>query len=182
MHPRPQLLETTHTIDVGLPSGRRLALPHCSPRLPLWEGDDPPEFSFGGKAFLKWGREPIFAEIFILRLLESAGWRGVWVSSYGGRKFIRDMPRGQILGGSSEATDVPVKLLDDIAMRTGSRGGCLDVFAWRDDEVLFCEAKRRGRDSLRKTQLRWLDCALETGVPESAFLVAEWSPLDEGTP
>jgi hypothetical protein len=48
------------------------------------------------------------------------------------------------------------------------------VFAWRDKEILFVEAKKQGRDSLQESQHGWLEAALEEGVPLSSFLIVEW--------
>lgn len=63
------------------------------------------------------------------------------------------------------------EVLDKIAP-TG--GGCFDVFAWRDDDVIFCECKRRKHDRLRSSQLKWIDMALNSELESKNFLVAEW--------
>ena len=43
------------------------------------------------------------------------------------------------------------------------------------DEVAFAESKRRGSDKLRLSQVRWLQAALEAGIPLECFLIVEWS-------
>lgn len=50
------------------------------------------------------------------------------------------------------------------------------MYAWRGapDEVVFAESKRRGSDKLRASQLRWLQIALEAGIPLEYFLIVEW--------
>jgi hypothetical protein len=54
------------------------------------------------------------------------------------------------------------------------RGGCWDIFAWRDSGILFAESKQRSNDSIRSAQARWLEHALENGVPLSSFLIIEY--------
>jgi hypothetical protein len=87
----PAELRPTQTIAVKLSPDRIIRLPLCTPCFPSWKGRIP-EFSFGRKPFLEYSGQPVFAELLILRLLESAGWSGRWVSSYGGIKFLTDMP------------------------------------------------------------------------------------------
>lgn len=61
------------------------------------------------------------------------------------------------------------------AVRPSTKGVCFDVFAWKDDHVLFCEAKQRAKDELRPTQPRWLDGAVALGIDAKSFLVVELS-------
>ena len=49
--------------------------------------------------------------------------------------------------------------LNQIWRRSGQRGGCFDVYAWRGEQVLFCEAKRQGKDRIRSSQRRWIEAA-----------------------
>jgi hypothetical protein len=171
----PEPFQQTHVIDVALPSGRSIALPHCRASFPGWVGSKP-AFAFGGKAFLDSNGTPVFAEILILHRLRAAGWDGVWVSSFGGFKFLTRMPTDvSMAGATTDLAPDKERLLRDIRERSGCRGGCFDVFAWREDETLFCEAKRLGHDQLRDTQRRWMDAALTCGVPLSRLLVIEWS-------
>jgi hypothetical protein len=44
--------------------------------------------------------KPVFAELLILNLLKEKLWDGVWVSSYGGTKYLGEMPRDPRLGPS----------------------------------------------------------------------------------
>lgn len=169
----PEQLRLTFLRDVSLPSGRRLALPHCRPLFPKWPGPDP-AFSFGNKKFLEHEGTPVFAEIKILRLLESAGWEGRWVSSFGGRKFLRDMPTDAKLGPSISLPPEQQNLINRISEKLRSKGGCFDVFAWKEDQVLFCDPKWLNRDKLRATQFRWMDAALTIGLREDDLLVVEW--------
>jgi hypothetical protein len=60
------------------------------------------------------------------------------------------------------------------ARAAGSRGGCFDVMAWRDDHVLFLEAKRRNHDRVRESQRRWLNGAMSVGLAADALMAVEW--------
>ncbi len=94
--------------------------------------------TYHGKPVLDYRGEPVFAELAILRLLESEGWEGRWVDSFGGVKFrtgLLNQPLCALPAG-------PKALFDNIAAAKRSRGGCWDVFAWRGKEFLFAEAKR----------------------------------------
>jgi hypothetical protein len=53
--------------------------------------------------------------------------------------------------------------------QTSGTTACFDVFAWKDSELLFCEAKRLGKDNLTDAQLRFIEGALACGMGMSAF-------------
>jgi hypothetical protein len=55
------------------------------------------------------------------------------------------------------------------------RARCWDIVAWLNKEILFCESKRSGHDSIRDSQLAWLEAALNEGMGVSQFLIVEWS-------
>jgi Holliday junction resolvase len=57
----------------------------------------------------------------------------------------------------------------------GTRGGCFDVLAWRDNQFIFLEAKRKYHDKIRDTQRRWIEAAISTGVASDKLIVVEWS-------
>jgi|SRR5579863_9484428 len=171
----PPELNPTTTRRVVLPSGKVVNLPTCQPNFRLWSGP-PPSFTFGGKKILSYQDQPIFAELLVLKLLENRGWNGVWVSFYGGIKYLREMPKESSLAHSRVALfDKQSAFLDRIFMRSHHHGGCFDVFAWRDDEVLFCEAKRKGKDKLHLSQCRWIESAITEGVQLGSLLIVEWS-------
>ena len=58
--------------------------------------------------------------------------------------------------------------------KAGKTRACFDVLAWRGDQILICEAKRRGKDSLTKAQLRFIEGALSCGIAPEYFLIVEW--------
>ena len=65
-------------------------------------------------------------------------------------------------------------LLSQIKAAVGNRGGCFDVYAWRDGSVLFAELKLSGKDRIRARQRRWLAGAVACGLPLESLLVVEW--------
>ena len=49
------------------------------------------------------------------------------------------------------------------------------MVAWKNDRLVFAESKRRKKDSMRGTQIRWFEAALSCGCAVEDFLVVEWS-------
>ena len=172
----PNPLRPINFIPTELPSGRSLNLPHCYPIFPAWTKSTG-TFLFGGKQLLNYRGDPVFAELYVLRLLQEHGWEGAWISSFGGRKCMRDMPVDAKLSNRIKLRSDHEEILDKIAPKGG---GCFDVFAWRGDDVLFCECKRGKRDVLQDTQLRWIDAALHSKL--NNFLVVQWDIWREGKP
>ena len=164
----PNPLRPINFIPTELPSGRSLNLPHCYPIFPAWTKSTG-TFLFGGKQLLNYRGDPVFAELYVLRLLQEHGWEEAWISSFGGRKCMRDMPVDAKLSNRIKLRSDHEEILDKIAPKGG---GCFDVFAWRGDDVLFCECKRGKRDELQDTQLRWIDAALHSKL--NNFLVVQW--------
>ncbi len=142
-------------------------LRHESP----WVGDVPEAFrAVPGKPPLDFDGRPHYAEFVLLRLLERAGWSGVWVKNWGSRAFWRDIGVSVALPPREET------LFRKIASCIGGSGaGCWDIIAWLEEDVLFVESKQLGKDALRPNQARWLECALHRQVPLSSFLIVEWT-------
>ena len=128
------------------------------------------EGTYGGKAVLDFEGNPVFAELLILRLFQTAGWDGVWVDTFGGKYRTEYWPKNQVTLPETQR-----ELLQKIFGLAGSKKGCWDVFCWRDDIHLFAESKRQGRDQIRATQRQWLEAAIQSGLPLDSFLVIEWS-------
>src|SRR6516225_10981891 len=105
-------------VEIRLPNGKSVAIPRCSYLFTLWRGT-PIRDTYGGKAVLNSEGKPVFAELAILRVLEKAGWDGVWVDTYR-RKFRRSMP--------SESCELPshaLELYERICRANGRRtSGC----------------------------------------------------------
>ena len=55
----------------------------------------------------------------------------------------------------------------------GKRGGFFDVFAWRDDELLFIEYKGKG-DKPNSNESSWIAAALRYGIGREQLLFAEY--------
>jgi len=163
----PDLLRPAKSVAVKLPSGRSFDLPHCYPTFPEWSESNS-TYTFGGKQLLNYAGRPVFAELYVLRLLQDHGWDGVWVSSYR-RRYLRDMPADSKLRNHVSLEPEREATLRKIAAKWG---GCFDVFAWHGNEAIFCECKRQKRDRLRPSQLAWIDAALNAGATN--LLVVEW--------
>src|SRR5215210_4038904 len=160
---RPDSLEVFH-----LPSGREIRIPKTKPTFKKWVGDFA-EDTYGSKPILDVQGEPLFAELAILRIYQKDGWEGVWVDTYRGKYRTSWGDDGVKLPPDK------IRLLQEIYARAGSRAGCFDVFCWKDDSVVFAESKCKRKDRIRATQLRWLEAAIDSGVPLDSLLVVEWS-------
>ncbi len=150
----------------SLPSGTVLSVPTQSLRFKRWAGA-PIADTYGGKALIDSDGVPKFAELAVLRLLQKQGWDGRWVDTYRG-KFRTGWPDVSPLPPQQQA------LFDRIVTANGGRKGCWDVFAWRDESVLFVECKRTGKDKIRDSQVGWLAAAITVGVLTDSFIVVEW--------
>jgi hypothetical protein len=135
-----------------------------------WAGATPEWFrAVPNKRVLQFGGQPMWAEFILLRLLESDGWAGVWVKNWGGRAFWHN-PLEPV-----ELPPAATLLFRRIEERTEGRGGgCWDIFAWREEDILFIESKQSGRDRLQLTQRIWLESALHESIPLSSFAIVEW--------
>ena len=160
-------------VNVLLPSGGNVELPVFHPKFHLWKGPKI-DFDFGGKPVIEYEGEPVFAELAILRMLIADGWDGVWVETYGGMHFLHDMPQDWKL--AQQHVDIPTEKREMILQiqKAGGTIACFDVFAWKGDEILFCEAKNKGKDKLTSGQLKFIEGALSLGIPASSLLIAEW--------
>jgi len=143
--------------------------------------------SFGKNPIIKLEGNPFFAELAILRLLEGDGFEGVWVSAYGGGKFhrsmegfVKEMSKNEEKNLNETERVLPPFLRRIYAKIVESKGnckGCWDVLARKGDTYLFVEAKQNSRsfkDQVRHSQAAWLEAALDSGISESSFVVAEW--------
>ena len=71
-------------------------------------------------------------------------------------------------------------LLQNIAERNGNTyAGCWDIVGWHKEMVVFAELKRRKKDRMQQTQLKWLAAALQVGLKPENFLLVEWDLLEE---
>jgi hypothetical protein len=157
----------------SLSNGESITIQKCSTSFPVWKGAMP-ENTYGGKQVLDFDGQPAFAELVVLWTLQKEGWQGVWVDTYG-KKYRIGLP------GIVEPVTLPpeqTKLIEGITARAGSFKGCWDVFLWKGDDHLFIELKRRSKDAIRETQVRWLEASLAAGVRPTDFLLIEWEPIN----
>ena len=174
----PAQLIPTEKQGIPLPSGATAALPVCHPVFLRWN-DKPPAFDFGGKPIINDGGKPVFAELALLNLFCASGWDGVWVETFGGTHFLREMPSGWKLaphhGAVPKEKDDLLRAIWKIARTTA----CFDIFAWNDTELIFCEAKQERKDRLTGAQHKFIEGALQCGVPSDSLLIAEWKFKEE---
>jgi hypothetical protein len=162
-----ELLPTGH-MDVTLPRGAVTRLPMCRPIFSLWQGK-PPRFTFGGKPLLDYEGEACFVELAILRLFLGHGWNGV------GTHFLNTMATSWSVRAGRASIPTEKEALLKRIWETAGTTACIDVFAWHSSDLLFCEAKREGKDNLTEAQLQFIEGALACGIPLKSFLIAEWT-------
>lgn len=177
-------------VPITMPAGRMIHdVPAVFARFPQWAGasfiDD-----FGKKsaAMIELDGEHLFAELAILRLLERHGWNGRWVSTFSTGaevwKYLtewKDVPRAEQRSRPIEDSE-PRQLLARIAGFNKPRRykGCWDIFAWRENEFAFVQAKRaaaKSTDLISKDQQEWLRSTLYIGdrrLSENSFCVVQW--------
>ena len=168
MKPHPLTRHSISSVELKLPSGKSVGIPKCSQLFIRWTGT-PITDTYGGKDVLNFDAEPVFAELAILGTLQEGGWDGVWVDTFR-RKFRPAMPPA--------CCDLPAhaqELYDRICRANdGNFAGWFDVFAWKGQDYLFVESKRKYKDSIRETQRAWIEAALDSGVSVDSLLICEW--------
>lgn len=143
-----------------------------------WLGDVPANYgTVPNKPKLAFQGQVLYPEFILLRLLEQAGWTGTWVKNWRGRAFWRNIDEEVVVPPSQEQLFKSIERSTDNA-----RGGCWDIFAWREDATLFVESKARGNDSIRDSQALWLERGLEYGLPLPSFLIVEYVRPDKPRP
>jgi hypothetical protein len=138
-----------------------------------WTGRRP-GFDFGRKPLIEYNGSCVFAEIAILKMLKRDGWNGVWVSTYGGCNFLNTMPKSRKFSKYSKDIPEEKKELLEKIWKTGKTRACFDIFAWKKNEVIFCEAKRKSKDKLTLGQRKFIQAALACGIKNNQLTVVEW--------
>jgi hypothetical protein len=152
-----------------LEDGSVIEVPKATPSFAAWTGPSPGD-TYGGKAILDVNGRPAFAELAILWSFMEAGWDGTWMDSFG-KRYLRGFWPKPLPG------ELPAKqktLLARIEDQAPKGAKPWDVFCWSSEGVPFAEAKRHGRDSIRRGQTAFLGVGLATGLPPSSFLLVEW--------
>jgi hypothetical protein len=169
-----QLATSIGTAEYELPSGAVVEIPTLILRFPLAE---PPRLDEGVlkptytvKPLVDVDGEPVFGELAIARWLAKDGWSALWVDTFHGRKFWRDMPH------LSDPIEPPASVRESykrIADLKGGPSGCFDVVAWKNDRTLWLEYKGPG-DTENRNERGWIDAALHAGVcPEDLVFVSD---------
>jgi hypothetical protein len=167
---RPELQPTTFT-PVRLPDGRTIPVPTCEPLFARWTGE-PPAFSFGRKPIVEHDGAACFAELAILRRFPPP-WEGAWTARFGGLRLWRSMPTSWSAYSDADIAPGRMNLLNQIWKRAG-RKVCLDLYVYDSTDYLFVEAKRKNKDRLTKSQIRFFEAAVDCGVPHHRLLIVQW--------
>ena len=152
-----------------LSSHRRIEIPKANILFGQWLGEKF-EDNYGGKDVINFNDEAVFAELAILRIFENNGWNGVWVDTFR-KKYRIDW----INKNGVELPSDKHLLLNKIYKTLGSKNGCWDIFCWKEERVIFAESKRRQKDKIRETQIKFLESALNCGLSKESFLIVEWT-------
>jgi hypothetical protein len=138
--------------------------------------------TFGGKTLINVDSKSTFAELAIVDLFAKEGWEARWVCTYGRGKqnplFLKEWKDDKLINQENcPINEIWVMdLLNKVALlNDNSFSGCWDVVAWKDDKIIFAESKRQKKDSIRQTQINWLEAGLKNGLTEENFLVIEWN-------
>ena len=166
----PKALVPTAIQEFDSPRGI-CKIPKTCPVFQPWQQDSPGD-SYGSKVFLEYRGHPMFAELVILGMFKDAGWEGVWVDSF--RKAYWTSDYKKLSGGLPV---FPSKIIKQIRGSDKFPQGCWDLICWRDNTIIFVEAKHTGKDKIRPTQTKWLSKAMDAAANLSAdnFLVVEWA-------
>jgi hypothetical protein len=162
---------TTNEIIV-FPNGESISIKKELVSFKPWQGTVLFD-TYGNKPVIDFNNEPVFAELAILKKFQSKGWNGVWVDSYR-KKFRVGLP------GLVDSVPLPEKqkiFFDTIYSKTKRKGGCWDVFLWKGNKLFFVELKRKKKDTIRSSQIVWLQESLQSGLKPENFLIVEWDFL-----
>ena len=129
---------------MNLPSGMQVEVAKFILRFRKWNGR--PIANIGHKPLVDWNGEAEFAE-------------------------LRGLPD---LIEPNQLPPARQKLIGDIKRRVGKAGDCWCVVGWKRAAVLFIEIKRREKDSIRLSQLKWLETSLAMGLSAGNFALVEW--------
>lgn len=158
---------------------------HLQPTFAACAADLPrPSDTKGGKLLVEVAGKATFGELAILRAFQAHGWDGRWIDNYPLPPTFR-LDYWSTTGGKLPRAEANVALPPEvdrtyraICERAGDPrgGGAWDVIAWRGDEMVFVEAKRRkSSDWIKDQQIRWLEAARDLGVPRECMLFVEWA-------
>jgi len=189
-------LDFSHTTELILPNlGKPLHIKTARPSFLGWSEHSRPKI-MNNKPALSWKGKPSVAELVVSETL-GEGWKGVWVykpawnenraqgilacsgveggtwvnkSKFGGvMELSKPSYRRSLLPG--HAADAVRSIYNQIK----DKCGCWDVVAWKGEELLFVECKLVGKDSLKLSQLSFLEAGLQQGLSSEQFGIVEWN-------
>ena len=177
MHPIKLIPNDFEIIEL---ENESIKIPKCNILFKQWTGT-PVKETFGGKPIVSLGNQPMFAEIAILNLFLADGWKARWVQTYGRGKGAPKFLASWIDDKYKNQEDIPfsnIKIMDMLSeiksQNSNSYSGCWDVLGWKNDKVIFAEAKKSKKDQMRPTQYKWLNAGLNYGLKPENFLIVEW--------
>lgn len=173
----PPFFEQNAFEEFILPTGP-VQIPKAVVKFTKWTGQ-PITNTFGGKMIVEQDGHPMFAELAIATIFQQNSWDARWIETYG--KSIPISIKNWIDAPYKDQVHFPFAdksldyLLFDIArLNANSYSGCWDVVAKKDGQILFVESKRTKKDSIRGSQVNWLDASLRFGLTTDNFLVVQW--------
>ena len=174
----PKLLNPSEKESIII-DGNNISIPKCIIQFKKWEGE-PIKNDFGGKPIIEWKNSPMFAELAIFNICIECEWEARWVEVYGASKAPKilsswgdDKYKNQIENPIEDETIK--KLLFGIhELNNKSFSGCWDVITWKEERIIFAEAKHQKKDKIRNTQMEWLAAGLKYGLNPDNFLIVEW--------
>jgi hypothetical protein len=165
----PAALKPDSFFDLPL-QGKPIKIGRVTPAFPLWSGELPTD-TYGGKPLINLNGNATFAELYLLSLMQSAGWQGVWIDSY--RRKFRTGYWG--VEPESELPIYPQQTIAKILGHTNFPRTCWDLACWEEaGPIVFIEAKQLGKDVIRESQIGFLGKALISGFKPDQFLIVEW--------
>lgn len=159
---------------------REIEIPKCVVQFQKWKGASLKE-SFGGMPVVSVEDKPMFAEEAIMQHLINEGWQTRWILTINRRHkepiYISEWKDDLYLNQKHEtiADANVVEMMKQIAkLDNNSYEGCWDVLAWKENRILFVEAKRNNKDLASVTKNKWLTAALASGLTADNFLLVQW--------
>lgn len=178
MKDHPEIFKTNSQEEI-LFKEQVFEIQKCQIEFNLWKGDSPNE-TFGNKTFLDFEGKPIFAEMVVLKMLQTKGWNARWINTYGGYKIPR-MLEDWIDDKYSKQIHKPIesKFVNDTLHNIKEANnnkfrGCWDIIAWHKEKIQFFEVKNYLKDKIRDTQINWFYAGLKSNLDKSNFKIIEW--------
>lgn len=143
--------------------------------------DEAIQNTFGGKALVDVNGNASFAELAIVYYLKKNGWNARWIQPFGRPSMNPFMLTEWNDVPCKDQTHVPIidleiydTLMGIAKLNGNSFSGCWDVVAWKNENIIFLEAKRNRRDRIRPNQIDWLKASLAYGLNCNNFIIIQW--------